>query len=285
MFPFDPEFLFTERMKITMDKEAYEGLKNWHDDTVSGMFDQDLDKKCKFCGMDPCFIDTNYTHLFLEVGAELEELGLKNNEIRHGMYREAFRLWKGHVGAGVRYELPHCVTVNIHDAYPASNGKYVGFKKGSKGGDEENIKPPNNESEDSKLVAAIKESQDSNLVIKKRPSEDVKPATKKVCKQAFGMPDAINPYGLDYYADIEAKYVNHHIVGGQSDTTVEFAEEEEHEFDDAPIQLTMLKNDDDTKDNDNKKQPPPFMPLMQEPMRKTMPEPVKKKAMAEPMAN
>jgi hypothetical protein len=190
MFPCDPEFVFTERMKINMSKEAYEGLEMWLKDVTSGMLDSSNDDEkapvlCKFCGMAPCFVDINYEDLFVGVGTDLEELGLKNKEIRHGMYHEAFRLWKGHVGAGICYKLPHCITSNIHDAYPEANGDYVGFKKGTRNiGDDES-------------------KNDIKTVAKKRPSEDaVEIVAKKAHKKPFGYPCAACPYGMDYFGDM-----------------------------------------------------------------------------------
>jgi hypothetical protein len=95
MFACDPEFVFTERMKITMGKEAFDGLKKWHKDTVSGLFDEAINQKepCEYCNMCPCFVDEYYQRVFVEVGGELEDLGLLNREIRFGMYRDASRLW------------------------------------------------------------------------------------------------------------------------------------------------------------------------------------------------
>jgi hypothetical protein len=184
MFPFDPEFIFTERMKINMDKEAYEGLQQWAADLSGGMIESAAPEQppgvCTFCDLAPCFVDVHYANLFIGAGSNLEALGLKNNEIRHGLYREAFWLWKGHVGKGVRMNLSHCVTINIQDAYPDPNGNYVGYKS----------------SKDDCLHDDSSEKEAVKPTAKKRspksPVESVKPVKKKAATETpFGYPSAV----------------------------------------------------------------------------------------------
>lgn len=284
-----------------MDKEAFEGLKRWHDDTVSGLLDEAIKEPCNFCKMSPCFVDEVYDRVFLEVGGELEELGMSNNEIRFGMYRDASRLWTGRVGTGIRYKLPYCVLSNIRDAYPELNGAYVGFKKGSKGGDEEepeedpvlkarletevavatgmfvDISGDSSPEDKKPAVEAVAKLEDN--ADKKRPPEtpEKKPAAKKKpsVMEPHGLPNSMNPYGLDYYADIKEQFPNHaFFAGNESDTTAECEWKEEEDPADPPIQLILKKDSDSDDDEENKKQPPPFMPLTQEPMRITMKMPM-----------
>lgn len=260
----DPEFIFTERMKATMSKAAFAGLRQWHEDTVSGLLDDATKVVCKYCKLDPCFLEECYPRVFLEVGLDCEEQGSTNKEIRFNMYCEASSMWSGHPGRGKRFKLPHCVVSNIHDAYPSSDGAYVGFKKGSKGGDEESV------DEDDKKPEA-------------KPEAPVDRKRKTVAKitayvqPPHGLPNSNNPYGLDYYADIEAKYPEHAcMTGGDSDTT------EEREW----VGKDEEEDPDNPSNDKDKKQPPPFMPLTQEPMRKTMKyeTPERNKKM-KPMAN
>jgi hypothetical protein len=152
----DPEFIFTERMKRNMCPDALKGLATWakdqsknnviqegfkmpvglaleHAQVKADAFAEEGDEVidvayCKYCGLSPCFSVKQYSHIFVEFASDLEEDGLSNKEIRHRLYRECTRVWKGYLGYGKRIKLPKCIEGEIRDHYPEPEGKYVGFK-------------------------------------------------------------------------------------------------------------------------------------------------------------
>jgi hypothetical protein len=125
----DPKFIFTDRMKITMGEDAFEGLKEWHEDTVSRVLDEASNVICKYCKAEPCFLDDCYEQVLLGVGGECEELAMTNKEIRYHMYHEASKLWSGNPGRGKRYKLPYCARLGILEEFrqefriPDSSGR------------------------------------------------------------------------------------------------------------------------------------------------------------------
>ena len=83
---------------------------------------------CKYCLRMPCVASSEYESM-MEIGVTMEADHKPNNEIRFSLYAYMSRVYFGHLGQGVRRQLPVCVVGEIHDAYPASNTTdYVGFK-------------------------------------------------------------------------------------------------------------------------------------------------------------
>ena len=90
---------------------------------------------CFHCGRKPCIASTEYEAM-AEIGEEMETDNKSNNEIRFALYAHMSHAYFGHLGQGVRKQLPVCIVGEIHDAYPTSAGvEYVGFKEGKKSAD------------------------------------------------------------------------------------------------------------------------------------------------------
>ena len=53
---------------------------------------------------------------------------VKPEQKRFHLYRMIFRFMYGHLGSGVRVELPDCCVAAVHALYPDPNAAYIGFK-------------------------------------------------------------------------------------------------------------------------------------------------------------
>lgn len=118
------------KKKIEEDKRA----KKERIDALVAKLKPPSPKKCKYCEHAPCVVNAHYDDLMcMGSDIELEQLAEKgetdNKAIRFALYREmSNRIW-GHLGKGVRKQLPKCVVGEIHDAFPTQRGQsYVGFK-------------------------------------------------------------------------------------------------------------------------------------------------------------
>jgi hypothetical protein len=96
--------------------------------------------KCKHCEQTPCILNWNsgsdlddemsqYEYM-MKVGDDAIDSGLLAREVRCDLYRIATCFHHGHLGRGVRKELPLCVVGEIKDSFPAKGGNYTGFKEG-----------------------------------------------------------------------------------------------------------------------------------------------------------
>jgi hypothetical protein len=118
------------KKKIEEDKRA----KKEHIDALVAKLKPPSPKKCKYCEHAPCVVNAHYNDLMcMGCDIEIEQIAEKgesdNKAIRFALYREmSNRIW-GHLGKGVRKQLPKCVVGEIHDAFPTQRGQsYVGFK-------------------------------------------------------------------------------------------------------------------------------------------------------------
>lgn len=118
------------KKKIEDDKRA----KEERIDALVAKLKPPPPKKCKYCEHAPCVMNANYDDLMcMGCDIEVEQIADKgesdNKAIRFALYCEmSNRIW-GHLGKGVRKQLPKCVVGEIHDAFPAQRGQsYVGFK-------------------------------------------------------------------------------------------------------------------------------------------------------------
>jgi hypothetical protein len=98
----------------------------------------DVVKECEYCKSIPCLLPYVYDEMmYLAEGMEDEA---ENKEIRHAMYYFVSKKLWGRLGCGFYKRIPHCIMLEIHDAYPAKKGTaYIGFKstndEGGKVGD------------------------------------------------------------------------------------------------------------------------------------------------------
>ena len=83
-------------------------------------------RRCQYCGQNPCFVIEIY-ELLVETGEELEEEELTNKQMQFNLYRIASNSYHRRLGAGNQKRLPICVTTDIHDLYPDGKGQYTGF--------------------------------------------------------------------------------------------------------------------------------------------------------------
>jgi hypothetical protein len=90
---------------------------------------KDVVVKCRWCEHNPCFLDVIYADM-MAIGEGMEDDVEDNKEIRFALYKFAARKLYGRLGRGNRKGIPHCIMMEIHDAYPNRHGvKYVGFKQ------------------------------------------------------------------------------------------------------------------------------------------------------------
>jgi hypothetical protein len=93
--------------------------------------------KCRFCERNPCLVDVVYAEM-MYIAEGMEDDVDDNKEIRYALYRFVSRKLFGRLGPGNRKGIPHCIMMEIHDAYPNSRGtKYVGFKQSGNDGDKD----------------------------------------------------------------------------------------------------------------------------------------------------
>ena len=86
---------------------------------------EEEEEVCEFCEQRNCVADEIKEEI-KEFGRELETTCSSNKQIRFHLYREAALTIFGHLGSGVRKELPLCVQSDIRVLYPSSH--YVGFR-------------------------------------------------------------------------------------------------------------------------------------------------------------
>ena len=86
---------------------------------------------CAHCGHSPCMLDDGLYDMLVEYDAYLRETDTKvtTKQICYQLYREATKWIHGHLGSGVRRELPVCMRGEILDLTAENDGKYVGFKE------------------------------------------------------------------------------------------------------------------------------------------------------------
>ena len=92
--------------------------------------EKDEEERCEFCKEECCVADKMQQEM-IEYGRELEEICSSNKQIRFKLYRQAaLTLW-GHLGPGVRKELPLCLQADIRVLYPSNESEYIGFHEKS----------------------------------------------------------------------------------------------------------------------------------------------------------
>ena len=82
---------------------------------------------CVRCKGDPCVWEENWISMMTLVSIDLES-DAPNNEKSRFVYRQMCRLLHGALGGGKRVKLPQCVISGVRNAYPNSEGEYMGFR-------------------------------------------------------------------------------------------------------------------------------------------------------------
>ena len=96
----------------------------------------DVHLLCRYCQQVPCLMEQGLYEKLMEEAEYIQACDVSNavtnREMRFKLYRHATRWIHGHLGKGVRKELPVCVRGEIMDFAHDHFGKYTGFQeKGS----------------------------------------------------------------------------------------------------------------------------------------------------------
>ena len=128
------EFVISEPLNVEESQPFVEALEGYLEEEEVRKMDEAARESmrncgiCEYCLRMPCVASSEYSAM-MEIGESMEEERKPNSEIRFALYRHMSTAYFGHLGAGVRRELPVCVVGEIHDAYPSEGGRgYVGFK-------------------------------------------------------------------------------------------------------------------------------------------------------------
>jgi hypothetical protein len=97
-----------------------------HWDKINYEVDSALLEVCEHCNENPCLMVT-YEKEFDDFSDSLIGTGQAPRACRYASYRFMVRLIHGVLPKGDRRKLPLCITREIHDNFPESDGNYVGF--------------------------------------------------------------------------------------------------------------------------------------------------------------
>jgi hypothetical protein len=84
---------------------------------------------CRYCGFEPCRLDTGLYQVIVDYEANLHysNVSLTNKKVRYHLYRHVTNWIHGYLGKGTCIEIPTCVRGEILNLAPDLNHKYVSF--------------------------------------------------------------------------------------------------------------------------------------------------------------
>lgn len=91
---------------------------------------EEEEEECPHCGGVPCVLSCHEGIQLMDIAYQMRENNLPNKGTRFFLYRNFATVLYGHLGKGVRRELPKCVMEMIQDEFPAvveDGDHYTGF--------------------------------------------------------------------------------------------------------------------------------------------------------------
>lgn len=92
-------------------------------------YDEDDPNLCPLCENSPCIWNQEVENIAAFTDPMMESGDYSHRQIRFKVYQYMINKQYGYLGKGVRRELPKCVTDEIHDTWPQSDGTYTGLKQ------------------------------------------------------------------------------------------------------------------------------------------------------------